>query len=363
MAEDDRRAQLAEALEQSTESQAAPVTTPQDSPQGDVVGQAQSGETPEQAAERLRDDKGRFAAGKLPEKKDAQQPVQDGLPAQKPRPARPSTWRKEHWDRWDKLDPELAEYLVERESQYAKGVSTYKTEWENARPLVDALAPFQPLLQQHGVNPAQWIQSLGQAQMVLATGTPQQKLDMLQRVAHQYQIPIQSLLQGPGQQQVGPDGQPIQPAYDPRVDALQRELQQVSGQWNHFQTEQQRAAQAAIDGEIAAFAADPQYPHFEQVRETMAGLLQAGLAKDLKSAYPLAIRHHDDIWQSEQKAKQEADEKARREQAATAAKNAKSAGASVRSATPSGAQAPKGGSQDRRSQLSDALDASVGGRL
>ena len=68
--------------------------------------------------------------------------------------SRPTTWKKEYLPIWDKLTageqltPEeslkLAEYSNQRESEYKKGVSTYKQEADNAKSLVEAIAPFVP---------------------------------------------------------------------------------------------------------------------------------------------------------------------------------------------------------------------------
>ena len=84
---------------------------------------APQGETAEQAAQRARDEKGRFAKGEQ-QPAQAQQPA---APVVKARPPVPSTWKKEHRGHWDNIDPALAEYLVQRESEFASGVSTYAT--------------------------------------------------------------------------------------------------------------------------------------------------------------------------------------------------------------------------------------------
>src|SRR3990167_10909003 len=108
------------------------------------------GESADAKAERLRDEKGRFAEGKAEGKAEVK-PVPQ---AQTPVPAvakvpRPSSWKKDYWEHWDKLDPSVAAYINQRESEYAKGVSTYKQEWDSAKPLLDAVAPFLPTLQAH----------------------------------------------------------------------------------------------------------------------------------------------------------------------------------------------------------------------
>ena len=75
-------------------------------------------------------------------------------------------------------DPELSklqEYIMQREQDYAKGVSTYKSQWDQAAPIYEAMQPFIPILQEHNIQPQQWIQNLGRAHQVLAMGSPEQK--------------------------------------------------------------------------------------------------------------------------------------------------------------------------------------------
>lgn len=317
--------------------------------------------------ERPRDEQGRFA--KL-EKLDV--PVQgpDGgaepdKPAEVPqaagenkaaapdlteRPPRPSSWKKDYWDKWDTLDPALAKYIHEREQQYAKGVSTYKSEWEQAKPLIDAIAPFQPVLQQHGITPQQWIQNLGNAHHTLAMGSPQQKIQMFQQLARDYNIPLEYLT---GQQQ--------QQGFDPLqyVNPIYERVQQLEGRLTQYLTTQEQQQQAAIQNEITKFA--DQHPHFEAVRETMAGLLQSGVATDLNQAYDKAVRLHDDIFQTEIAAKAQAEAAKKAEEAAKLARQAKAKTISVKGNTPVTSDGK--GNKELRSMLSEQIENAMGGRV
>ena len=78
-------------------------------------------ETPEQkagrTAGRARDEHGRLMPGKAekPVEAIAEKPAEP----QKQRPPRPSSWKKEMWDHYDKLDPQVAEYVHQREAEFA----------------------------------------------------------------------------------------------------------------------------------------------------------------------------------------------------------------------------------------------------
>ena len=91
----------------------------------------------------------------------------------------------------------------------------------------------------------------------------------------------------------------------------------------------------------------------------MAGLLQSGVAKDLKTAYEKAIRLHDDIWQQQQADAAKAE--AAKRQAALVQK--KAAAVSPKSSSPTGAMVSGGGKKGLRETLSEQFDAVTAGRF
>ncbi len=337
-----------EAKESSIASAPEVETPPVETPQ---VEAAPAGETETQKADRLRDEKGRFVEGKT-EAKPAEAPAVVAPVVN--RPPRPSSWKKDYWDHWEKLDPKLAEYINQREGEYAKGVSTYKSEWDNAKPLIDAVAPFLPILQQHNIKPDQWISNLGKAHHTLATGDNQSKLQMFAKLAQDYGVPLQAL-------------------YDPQVaqqfvtQAIQQPRQQPAPQQDIGALVKKELEAARTQDAIQQFqaakdaAGNLQYPHFETVKSDMALLLDAGKAQDLPSAYSMALRLHDDLFQAEQDRKRKADEASRLEAQRKATAAAKASAVSVKSATPAVAgSAPKKGI---RAQLDEAYDQHASGRV
>jgi len=315
-----------------------------------VVEAAPEGETAEQQEQRLRDERGRFA------KKEAEQVESAEIPAPEVKKInRPSTWKKDYWEHFDKLateNPSLAEYINQRESEYAKGVSTYKNEAERAKAIWGALEPFMPELQQHRIDPAQWVGNLGRAHQQLATGSPQQKLQMFQKLAQDYGVPLQALVQTEGQPD--PVLQYVSPLYE--------QVNQLKGQLHSWQTQQQQAEQRQIQSQIEKFAEGK--PYFEQVRETMSGLLQSGLAQDLDSAYEAAVRlpQHESIFQEMQQQQQLEAEKRAAEQRAAVATRARNQTVSTRSTTPTGPRSKSSGS-GLRDTIAEAFEAASTGRV
>ena len=283
-------------------------------------------------SDRVRDDSGKFA-------KTA--PTDDNDFGFEPEPVetkpRPSSWKKDYEEQWGKLDPTLQDYIGQREADYAKGVSTYKNQWDSAAPLMQAIEPFMPLLQQNNIEPSTWISNLGKAHATLAMGSPEQKMQMFAQLANDYGVSLNGLT-GQGS--------------DPQFAMMAQELNQVKNQWNQFQSQQERLEQNQLQNEITSFQNDK--PYFEEVRETMAGLLQAGMADDLQTAYDKAIRLQDGVFQkvqAEQANKSEADRHAKVAQA-------KAKALSPKSATPTASMSSSGKGASIRDSLMESFEKS-----
>lgn len=320
------------------------------------------GETDAQRTERLRDEKGRFAEGKAPAKEAAAAKL-PAQPQAAPAPVapvvaklpKPDSWKKERQADWDAMTPAQQAYVKEREDQYFRGISTYQQEWKGAKPLLDAVAPFLPELQKHNIEPATWITNLGRAHHTLATGDGQSKLQMFAKLAQDYGVPLQALYDPAFAQQFVAQQiqQPAPQRAAPQVDVATLVKQELSAARTQEAIEQFEAAKDA--------AGQPLYPHFQTVKPDMALLLEAGKAPDLKTAYSMALRLHDDLWAAQQAEQQKAAEAARLEANRKAVAAAKGSAVSVRSATPASAgAAPKKGI---RAQLEDAFDQHATGRV
>lgn len=285
-------------------------------------------------SDRVRDDSGKFAKASVTDDNDFGLETESAPVETKPRP---SSWKKDYEEQWGKLDPTLQDYIGQREADYAKGVSTYKNQWDSAAPLMQAIEPFMPLLQQNNIEPSTWISNLGKAHATLAMGSPEQKMQMFAQLANDYGVSLNGLT-GQGS--------------DPQFAMMAQELNQVKNQWNQFQSQQERLEQNQLQNEITSFQNDK--PYFEEVRETMAGLLQAGMADDLQTAYDKAIRLQDGVFQkvqAEQANKSEADRHAKVAQA-------KAKALSPKSATPTASMSSSGKGASIRDSLMESFEKS-----
>jgi len=311
-----------------------------------------------------RDEKGRFKAQESnSEANSAEEPdmvgqasdVSDG------EIKRPTTWKKEYVDVWNKmqdgkpLDKEefakFAEYANQRESEYKKGVSAYKAEADNARQLTEAIGQFAPELQAQNIHPVAWINNLGRAHMILTKAPYHEKVQLFHRLAQDYGIQLnQDAVQMPEQQYV-----------DPYQQQLMQQLQATQQQVYQLSAIREQEENARLTQEINRVSSDRErFPHFEMVREDMAQLLERGLAPNLETAYAKAVRMNDEAYKLEQEKllKSAGSQASKAQQVA----KAKATAVSPRSVTPSG-QVSKTDAKDRRSLLMANLADAEGGRV
>jgi hypothetical protein len=271
---------------------------------------------------------------------------------------RPSTWKKEYVQIWDKMEAgeqiskedftKFAEYANQRESEYKKGVSTYKGEVDRMKGYEEAIAPFAPELQRRGIEPAKYIQNLARADQILTHAPYEQKVQLFQRLAADYGIQ----LNGNGQaQQLDPYTQQLMN----QLNMVNQEVSSIKGRF--AQEENQR-----LMNEIERVRSDVEkYPHFDVVREEMAQLLELGKAQDLETAYKKAVRMNDDVWSLEQdRLLNDAKQTAMKAQQVA---KAKAAAVSPKSTTPSGKVGNAEDKKDRRSLIAEQMGEALTRRV
>ena len=281
----------------------------------------------------------------------------DEEPQEKPI-SRPSTWKKEYVQIWDKMEKgeqiskedfnKFAEYANQRESEYKKGVSTYKAEADRAKAYEEAVGPYAEDLQKRGIKPEQYISNLARADQILTHAPMQQKVQIFQRLAQEYGVQ----LNGNGQMQ----------QFDPYTQQLMNQLNMVNQEVSSIKGRFAQEENQRLMTEIEKYRSDVEkYPHFDVVREEMAQLLELGKAQDLETAYKKAVRMNDDVWELEQ------------ERLLTSAKQstikaqqvakAKATAVSPKSVTPSGRVIEPGDKKDRRSLIAEQMGEAMSRRV
>jgi hypothetical protein len=359
---DDRRELLEAALDQAEEGTLEAPTEKEIEVNDDPIQAENEEASPEESNDR--DEKGRFKAKEGNTDQDTVEEselVAEASDVPDEEIKRPTTWKKEYVEVWNKMQEgkpldkaefaKFAEYANQRESEYKKGVSAYKAEADNARQLTEAIGPFVPELQKHGIHPVTWIQSLGRAHYTLANGTYEQKINAFNRLAQDYGIQFNSdSLQMPEQAYV-----------DPYQQQLMQQLQATQQQVQQLSAIREQEENARLSNEISRVSSNKErFPHFDMVREDMAQLLERGIAQDLETAYAKAVRINDEAYKLDQdKLLRSASTQASKAQQVA---KAKATAVSPRSVTPSG-QVKSTDAKDRRSLLMANLADVEGGRV
>jgi hypothetical protein len=361
---DDRRELLEAALDQAEEGTLEAPIEKEIEVNDDPIQTENASEEDSVEENSDRDEKGRFKAQEASTEQDsAEEPdmVAEASDVPDEEIKRPTTWKKEYVEVWNKMQEgkpldkaefaKFAEYANQREAEYKKGVSAYKAEADNARELTQAIGPFIPELQKHGIHPAAWINNLGRAHYTLANGTYDQKVQMFHRLAQDYGVQLnQDALQMPEQAYV-----------DPYQQQLMQQLQATQQQVQQLSAIREQEENARVMQEYNRVSSDKErYPHFELVREDMAQLLERGLAQNYDMAYDKAVRMNDEAYKLEQDRllKSVSTQASKAQQVA----KAKATAVSPRSVTPSG-QVSKTDAKDRRSLLMANLADAEGGRV
>jgi hypothetical protein len=278
---------------------------------------------------------------------------------EEPALVRPTTWKKEYLPLWDKLTAgeqlskeegrKLAEYAgIQRETEFKRGVSTYKAEADRAKDLENAIAPFIPELQAQNIKPSEWINNLGRAHMILSKAPYDQKVQLFHQLASDYGI------------QLNQDG--AVPQVDAYTQQLMNQLNQVNQEVSTIKGRFAQEENQRLMNEIERVRSDVEkYPHFDVVREEMAQLLELGKAPDLETAYKKAVRMNDDVWALEQdRLLKDAKQSAIKAQQVA---KAKAAAVSPKSVTPSGKVTETGDKKDRRSILAEQMGEAMSRRV
>lgn len=294
----------------------------------------------ESGAGPARDEKGRFAS-KFSDGTDAPEP---GAPAPEaaPIPApveaspvdptlneAPASWAPERKADWAKVPAEVRSYLHQREGELQQGFQKVAQRANVAEAVLGEFMPYAEQLQREGATPVAAMRTLLQTAHALRTGGAEYKKAIIYSLAQQYGVDLSS-------------------AYNPQLAQAEAVAQNLSTEKMYGTAQQQAYEQQAMVQQITAFSADPKNEFFPKVREIMGHLINGGIAKDLPSAYQMALGMHPEVRQELLKRELDARTQGARRTAA--------ASMSV-SGAPNGAAAPAPGAKSR--SLRDTIAAQM----
>jgi hypothetical protein len=211
------------------------------------------------------------------------------------------------------------------------------------------MQPYMPRLTALGMHPAQAIQALMNADWALSQGTPEQKAAMVAQICQNYGIDPRTLPVG--------GGDPNAPQPTAVELELRKKFDGMASNVNQFIQSQMNEKKSAIDKEIAAFAADPAHPHFDEVADHIVRLLNADKNLSLQDAYDQAVWANPTTRaKAIEVLNKETAEKARKEREAAAQAATKARLANVRGKpTDKTTGAPKAGWEEQLAVTAEAI--------
>jgi hypothetical protein len=317
---DERREMLASQLDDAPQTEAAaPEPVEKTAPEAKA---SQDG--------RARGQDGKFVAKE--EKTETSEPVTEVTWK-----AAPKSWKKELHELYGKADPKVQEYIHARETEMRAGVEGTIPKLKEYDAIQKTVEPYMHVIRGQGMTVPQAIDGLMKADLVLRSGSLEQKQQALARIIQYYGIPVGDVRQLP---QVHPANAAMQQQFN----ALRAEVV--------AERQQREAVEAAqTQQEIGKFSESHEY--FEELKPTMIELLRKEIATGLDDAYTKALRLNEDVFTRHQQSLQAQSEAGKRAEKDRAAKAAKAHAVSTKSSTPGASTAPK--AQSRRAMLEESF--------
>lgn len=189
----------------------------------------------------------------------------------------PQSWTPASREKWLTIDPELRAEIVRREEAAVTGVRQLQERYAPMDQLVNSIGPYMNEIVQQGQNPSAYLQATLAAEKELRATDVPSRFQALLKIADNYGIPLRDIInQSVGEQVLGPMTKaqiPQEIANELQEQRLWRQQQEVN----------------AIQSQFNSFASDPKNEFFNDVRNHMADLIDAGVAKDMPTAYEMAI--------------------------------------------------------------------------
>lgn len=260
------------------------------------------------------------------EESEAGQPEDEEVEAATPPIDPPQSWPAEMKERFSALPPEfrdIATFAAQRDKEQGDAISrmgeevhAVKEQLTQYEPLGKVIEAYKDEFDRRGIHPAQAFSSLIQAQRML----DQNPLGGLVQLGRSYGIDLLPMLQHHGVQVQQPQQGRQQQQVDPKVAALESQLEEIKGKMTAQERLVQEAEEQRLHQMITEFAKDK--PYFEEAKPVMATFLQAGHAKTLDEAYDMAVNAMPSVRERirqearrAEAAKREAEQKAKAEAA------------------------------------------------
>lgn len=203
----------------------------------------------------------------------------------------PDTWSKEAQAEFAKLPPQVQAEVTKREGDIARYVAQTNERVKMADGFERMLAPHMQTLNQYGVNPWQYVDTLIKSHQTLLFGAPEHKAHLAFALLKDAGIDVSKLA----------GGNPLDAITPPNAEnaRLQARIHQLEQMMTGVSSDIQAQRLAETEQDVAAFAADPANQYFNEVAPEIATLLKSGVCKTLKDAYDKAVWANPVVRQKE----------------------------------------------------------------
>lgn len=259
----------------------------------------------EPSGERKRGPDGKFLKTKAEIQAETAKPDQpteavEAKPDEPPPESRPTAKAPESWkpvarEHWAKLPADVQQEVVRREREITLTLQQTAQQRKLAEHFTDSIRPFEAMIRAENRDPVTAASELFATAAMLRMGTPGQKAQLVANMVKNFGIPIEQLDAALVGEQIPDEDSKLQRMLDQR-------LKPVTEFINEIQTLKQKRVQGTTDEvqtEIQKFAEDPKNEFFDDVRETMADLMEVaskrGRPMTLRAAYDQAIAMEPEI--------------------------------------------------------------------
>lgn len=273
----------------------------------------------------------------------------------------PKSWKAPARAAWDKLPPEVRQEVARREREMTRAFGENSQARELHKNFTETVRPFEARLRAVGMNPVEAVGELLKADYVLSTAPTFQRAQFMAKLIKDYGVDIKALdaaLAGEGP----PD--PVASRVEQMLAERLTPLQQFIAQQQQYAQQQERMVQEQASVTIEQMASDARFPHFEDLREDMADVIELNARRGVylspEQAYTRALAMNPELGAQVVAQQQAAAQRQQAQQLNSRAQRALNASSSV-AGSPSGTPVPGGSSGSLREDI-EAAFSQVQGR-
>lgn len=210
----------------------------------------------------------------------------------------PASWKADLREKWKALPPEVQSEVIRRERENDARMQEAAQLRKFAQDFQQVAEPYRAIIEAEGAHPLQAFHDYLKTATLLRSGPPMEKARLVAQLIHRFGVPVQALdqyleaairggaLPAPGLPSGAQQFAQQPPVFrDPRVDQLLARMEAA---------QRSQVAQSAEQ-----FAADPKHEFFEDVRLTMADVMDAaakrGIVMSLDDAYERACQIEPEV--------------------------------------------------------------------